>query len=52
VAYCLDVARDRRILSQREVSANLVVVFLIRNEQVTEVLLAKDNNMIKTIPSD
>jgi hypothetical protein len=48
----LDVAWNRRILFQRQVRANLIVVFLIAAEQVTKILLAEDNDMIQAISAD
>src|SRR5262245_65894589 len=48
----MDVSRDRRVFVQRQVDTNLVVVALIRVEQMTQVPLAEDDNMVKTIPPD
>src|SRR5438128_6857824 len=31
---------------------SLVVIFLVRIEQMAEMSLAEDNNMVKTLPSD
>jgi hypothetical protein len=51
-ADCPYLAWDRRVLVQRQVRASLVVVSLIRLKQMTKVLFAKDNHVVKTIPSD
>src|SRR5262245_21053476 len=48
----MDLARDRRVFVQRQVDTNLVVVALIRPEQMTQVPLAEDDNMVKAIPPD
>jgi hypothetical protein len=42
--------RARRILVQRQVRASLVIVSLIRFEQMEKMLLAKHNNMVKAVP--
>src|SRR5207244_12308072 len=44
--------RDRRVLVQRQMRTSLVVIFLVRIEQMAEMSLAEDNNMVKTLPSD
>jgi hypothetical protein len=46
------VAPDRRVLVQRQVGSDLVVVFLIRCEKVAKMSLTKYDDMIKTFPSD
>src|SRR5260221_3351250 len=43
---------DRRVLVQRQMRPSLVVIFLVRFEQMAEMPLAEHNNMVKTIPSD
>ena len=43
---------DRRVLVQRWVRTSLIVIFLVRIEQMAEMSLAKHNNMVKTLPSD
>src|SRR5258708_5744948 len=48
----LDSTRDRRVLLQRKVRPSLVVIFLVRIEQMAEMSFAEHNNMVKTIPSD
>ena len=48
----LDGAQDRRILLQGEMRTDLVVVFHVRQQYVTEMSLAQHNNMIKALPSD
>jgi hypothetical protein len=48
----LDGARDRRILLQEEMRTDLVVVFHVRQQCVTEMPLAEHNNMVKALPSD
>ena len=48
----LDSTRDRRVLLQRKVRPSLVVIFLVRIEQLAEMSFAEHNNMVKTIPSD
>ena len=47
-----DFTPNRRILLQRQVCRDLVVVFLIRKEQVTKMALAKHDGVIKTLPPD
>ena len=51
-ACSLDVARNRRILIQRQVRTHLNVVSLIAAEQVTKMLLTEDNDMIQAISPD
>ena len=46
----LDGTRNRRVLVQRQVRTSLVVIFLVRIEQMPEMPLAEHNNMVKTIP--
>src|SRR6266699_4289495 len=46
----LDRTRDRRVLLQRKVRPSLVVIFLVRIEQMAEMSFAEHNNMVKTIP--
>ena len=48
----LDGARDRRILLQGEMRTDLVVVFHVRQQYVTEMPLAEHNNMVKALASD
>src|SRR5258708_28485831 len=48
----LDSTRDRRVLLQRKVRPSLVVIFLVRIEQMAEMSFAENYNMVKTIPSD
>jgi hypothetical protein len=48
----VDVAPNRRILLQRQVCPDLIVIFLIRNEQMPKMSLTEDDNVVKTIPSD
>ena len=48
----LDGARDRRILLQGQMRTDLVVVFHVRQQYVTEMPLAEHNNMVKALPSD
>jgi hypothetical protein len=48
----LNSLRYRRILVQREVCPRAVVILHIRKEYVAQVPLAKDNDMIRTFPSD
>ena len=50
--WLLDVAWNWRILLQRQVRADLIVVSLIAAEQVTKMLLAEDNDMIQAISAD
>src|SRR5215469_6506989 len=47
-----DLTPNRRILLQRQVCPDLVVVFLIRKEQVAKMSLAKHDDVIKTLPPD
>ena len=43
---------DRRVLLQRQVRPSLVVIFLVRIEQMAQMPFAEHDNMVKTIPSD
>src|SRR6266404_2561643 len=47
----MDSTRDRRVLQKRTVSPRLVVIFLVRIEQMADMSFAEDNNIFKTIPS-
>ena len=47
-----DGARERRILLQGEMHARAIVIFLVRQQQVTEVALAEHDNVVKAFPSD
>jgi hypothetical protein len=47
-----DLTPNRRILLQRQVGPDLVVVFLIRNEPVAKMSLANRDDVIKTLPPD
>jgi hypothetical protein len=47
-----DVAREWRVVTQGEMGACLVVVFLIPMKQMANVPLAEHDDMIQTIPSD
>ena len=40
------------ILVQRQVRASIIVIFLVRSQQVAKMPLAEDNDMVKSIPSD
>ena len=46
----LDRPRNRCILAQRQVRASLVVISLIRFEQVAKMPLAKHNDIVQAIP--
>ena len=48
----LDGTRNRRVLVQRQVRTSLVVIFLVRIEQMVEVSFTKHNDVIDTLPSD
>jgi hypothetical protein len=47
-----DGARERRILLQGEMRARAIVIFHVRQQQVTEVALAEHDNVVKAFPSD
>ena len=48
----LDLAWDRRVLIQRQVDTDLVVIALICVEQMAQVHFAEHNNVVKAIPPD
>jgi hypothetical protein len=48
----LNCTRRRCILVQREVRARVIVISLVRSQQLAEVLLAEYHDMIKALPSD
>jgi hypothetical protein len=48
----IDGARDRRILSQRQVRARLIIIIHIRQQHMTEMPLAIHNNVVEALPSD
>jgi hypothetical protein len=47
-----DGARERRILLQGQMRARAIVIFHVRQQQVTEVALAEHDNVVKAFPSD
>ena len=47
-----DGTRERRILLQGEMRAGAIVIFHVRQQQVTEVALAEHNNVVEAFPSD
>jgi len=49
-ANSLNTARNRRILAQRQVCARLVVISLIRFEEVAKVPLAKHDDEVQALP--
>ena len=51
-SYLLGGARNRRVLVQRSMRTTLVVIFLVRVEQMAEMLLAKDHDVIEAVPPD
>src|SRR5258708_3688874 len=46
-----DGTRERRILLQGEMRAGAIVIFHVRQQQVTEVALAEHNNVVEAFPS-
>jgi hypothetical protein len=48
----LDVARNRSVLLQRLMRTTLVIIFLVRVEQMAQMLLAKDHHVIEAVPPD
>jgi hypothetical protein len=48
----LNRARNRRILGQRQMRASLIVISLVRFEQVAKMPLAKHNNVVQAFPPD
>ena len=47
-----DGTRERRILLQGEMRARAIVIFHVRQQQVTEVALAEHDNVVEAFPSD
>ncbi len=45
-------ARERRILVQRQVRSTLIVILLVRTQQIPQMPFAKNNNMIEALSSD
>ena len=44
--------RKRRIFVQGQVSSTLVVILLVRTQQIAQMSFAKDNDMVEALTSD
>ncbi len=42
-------ARERRILVQRQVRSTLIVILLVRTQQIAQMRFAKDNDMVEAL---
>ncbi len=45
-------ARERRILAQRQVRSTLIVILLVRTQQIAQMPFAKDNDMVEALSSN
>src|SRR5580704_7190838 len=48
-SYC---ACERRILGQGQVRSTLIVILLVRTQQIAQMPFAKNNNMVEALTSD
>ena len=51
-ANCLSSTRRRCILVERQVRTSVIVISLVRSQQVAKVPLAERHDVIKAVPSD